>query len=80
MHQIVYREIVAEDEEAVIAFVRDVLSEFAAPDYEEDGIKDFFAPANACALKERMQNDRFVLVARRDSNLVGALKISLQMS
>ena len=66
----------AGEEKAVIALVEDVFNEYVAPDYEEDGVEEFFRFANADAMRERMRSGGFVLVAEHAGNLAGILEFA----
>ncbi len=74
MQSVTYREMESGEEEAVIALVKEVFNDFVAPDYDEAGVEEFFRFANSEALKGRMQNGGFVLVAERERKLVGVLE------
>lgn len=62
------------EEAAVIALVKEVFNEFVAPDYELDGINEFFQFANPETIKDRIRNEGFVLVAEHKEKLVGVLE------
>ena len=65
------------EEQAVCNLATQVFNEFVAPDYEQDGIEEFFRFANPIAMKERMLSDGFVLVAYQADVLVGMLEFFL---
>jgi GNAT superfamily N-acetyltransferase len=74
MEHVIYREMMAGEEAAVIALVEVVFNEFVALDYEEAGIQEFFNFANREAMMARMRNGGFVLVAELQGKLVGVLE------
>jgi hypothetical protein len=71
---IVYREMNPGEERAVCDLVSKVFNEFVSPDYEQEGIEEFFRFANPDAMEERMQSGGFVLVAYQADDLVGMLE------
>lgn len=77
MEQIVYREMRTGEEAAVCELVARVFKEMVAPDYESEGIEEFFRFANPIAMAERVRSGGFVLVARQSGNLVGVLEFVL---
>lgn len=74
MEQVVYREMHPGEEQVVCDLVSQVFNEYVAPDYEQVGIEEFFRFANSDAMKERMQDAGFVLVASHADTLVGVLE------
>lgn len=74
MEPIVYEEMRSGDEGAVSDLVEHVFGEFVAPDYEREGVDEFFRFANAATMAERVRRGGFVLVAKQSGNLVGALE------
>ncbi|MCU7806487.1 MAG: GNAT family N-acetyltransferase [Candidatus Thiodiazotropha sp. (ex Semelilucina semeliformis)] len=74
MEPIVYQEMAAGEETAVCNLVADVFNEYVAPDYDQEGIDEFFRFADPDAMKERMLGGGFVLVAKRTGKLVGMLE------
>ena len=74
MEAIVYRAMKPGEEQAVCNLVSRVFNEFVAPDYEMEGIEEFFRFANPTAMEERMQKGGFVLVACHADVLVGMLE------
>ena len=74
MEPIVYRKMNTGEERAVCDLVALVFNKYVAPDYGQDGIKEFFRFANTDAMKERMKSDGFVLVAQQADSLVGILE------
>ncbi|MES9859447.1 MAG: GNAT family N-acetyltransferase [Candidatus Thiodiazotropha sp. LLP2] len=74
MASIVYREMIAGEEQVVCDLVTRVFNEYVASDYGQDGIEEFFRFANPEAMKERMQSNGFVLVAVQNDTIVGMLE------
>ena len=66
----------AGDETAVCALVGRVFNEFVAPDYEREGIKEFFRFANPNAMAGRVRSGGFVLVANQAGKPVGMLEFA----
>lgn len=77
MEPIVYQEMRPGEEPAVCELVTQVFNELVAPDYEQEGIQEFFRFANPIVMAKRIHSGGFVLVARRLGNLVGALEFAL---
>lgn len=74
MEPIVYREMSAGEESAICELVECVFNELVAPEYEQEGIEEFFRFANPYAMVERLQSGGFVLVASQAGKLVGMLE------
>ncbi len=77
METIVCREMKTGEEQAVCDLVTQIFNEFVAPDYGQDGIKEFFHFANPRAMAKRMQSDGFVLVAYQADTRVGMIEFLL---
>jgi hypothetical protein len=73
---IVYEEMRSGEEPAVCELVERVFSELVAPDYEREGVQEFFRFANPRAMAERTRSGGFVLVARQAEKLVGMLEFA----
>ncbi len=71
-----FRFMMSGEEEAVCKLVKGVFEEFVAPDFDQDGIDEFFRYSNAQALAERCAPGAFVLVAARGEHLVGMIEIT----
>ncbi len=63
------------EEAKVCSLVETVFNEFVAPDYEAEGINEFFKFANSLALAERAGSDQIVIVAEQGSNIVGIIEM-----
>ena len=74
MESITYREMRDGEEGAVVDLVRQVFDEFVAPDYGAEGIEEFFKFANPSALRARVKQGGFVVVAEGSTGLVGMLE------
>ncbi|PWG63351.1 GNAT family N-acetyltransferase [Sediminicurvatus halobius] len=77
MEPIFYQEMRSGEEAAVCDLVAHVFNELVAPDFEQEGVEEFFRFANPTALAERMRSGGFVLVARQSGSLVGALEFAM---
>lgn len=72
-----YRSMQKGEEEKVCLLVEKILNEFVAPDYEDEGIKEFFKFANPTAMAERAGSGRMmIIVAERGSDLVGIIEMA----
>jgi GNAT superfamily N-acetyltransferase len=76
MEQIAYEHMSSGEEQLVCELVKVVFNEFVAPDYDQDGVDNFFCFANAAAMAERVQSGGYVLVAKQSGRLVGMLEFS----
>ena len=76
MVQITYRELKCGEEQTVCELVRHVFNEFVAPDYEADGIEEFFRFANPAAMSTRLKAGGYVLVASTSDGLAGMLEFA----
>jgi GNAT superfamily N-acetyltransferase len=74
MEPVVYRAMRSGEEQAACDLVQQVFKEFVAPDYGQEGIKEFFRFANPSAMAERMSLGGFVLVASQADRLAGMLE------
>jgi GNAT superfamily N-acetyltransferase len=63
------------EEESVCALVEKVFNEFVAPDYDLDGVNEFFKFANPSALAGRAGTEQVVMVAEKGRDLVGIIEI-----
>lgn len=76
MENTIYREMICGEEEMVNAVVEEVFNEFVAPDYDNEGVAEFFRYANPEAMKERVRSGGFVLVAEYGDRLAGVLEFA----
>lgn len=70
-----YRLMQRGEEESVCALVEKVFNEFVAPDYDLDGVNEFFRFANPPALAGRAGTEQVVMVAEKGPDLVGIIEI-----
>lgn len=70
-----YRLMQRGEEESVCALVEKVFNEFVAPDYDSDGVNEFFKFANPSALAGRTGMEQVVMVAEKGPDLVGIIEI-----
>ena len=61
--------------DAVSALVRSSFDEFIGPEYDEQGLTEFRHYAEAEAIRRRIQQDHFVMVAEADDALAGMIEI-----
>lgn len=76
MEPIVYEHMSSGEEQLVCELVKNVFNEFIAPDYDQDGVDNFFCFANAAAMAERVRSGGYVLVAKQSGRLVGMLEFT----
>lgn len=74
MEPVIYREMRAGEEHAVCKLVQHVFNELVGPDYEPEGVDEFFRFANAAKIAERVRAGGFVLVAEQSGQPVGVLE------
>lgn len=73
---VIYRAMKAGEERQVCDLVVRVFTEFVAPLYSTEGVREFLAyAAETDQLRQRLQAGRFVLVAELQGPLVGAIEI-----
>jgi len=65
------------EEQATCGLVKRIFNEFVAPDYEKDGVEEFFKFANPDAMKERKKSGGFVWLAFQANEPVGMLELVL---
>ncbi len=70
-----YRFMEKGEEAKVCSLIEKVFNEFVAPDYEEEGINEFFKFANPLALAGRTGSDQIVMVAEQGSDFVGIIEM-----
>jgi GNAT superfamily N-acetyltransferase len=71
-----YRFMQKGEEAKVCSLVEKVFNEFVAPDYEEEGINEFFKFSNPFALAKRSRDsDQIIIVAEQGSYLVGIIEM-----
>jgi hypothetical protein len=63
------------EEDNVCSLVEKVFLEFVAPDYDQEGVDEFFKFANPAALAGRAGTEQVVMVAERGSDFVGIIEI-----
>lgn len=74
METITYEEMRSGEEQAVCKIVELVFNQLVAPDYEPEGVEEFFKFANAAAMADRVRSGGFVIVAKQSGKLVGMLE------
>jgi len=70
-----YRFMQKGEEEKVCSLVEKIFNEFVAPDYDREGVDEFFKYANPAALAGRAGKDQFVMVAEQGPDLVGIIEM-----
>ena len=74
MNSLIYREMTAGEEQEVFDLVREVFMKYVAPDYREEGVREFFRFADPEKMRQRMQSGGFVLLACRAQKIVGMVE------
>ena len=72
---IVYREIYPEEEKLVCEMVIECFNEFVAPEYSDEGVKEFVKYVDADCMKDRLKKGNFVLVAVDCNSIIGAIEM-----
>ena len=72
-----YRMMLSGEENAVCHLVEDCFNEFVAPEYSEEGVREFFKYVNPSALRDRSQKSHFVLVALEGDKVAGMIEIRI---
>lgn len=73
--ELLFRPMRTGEEEAVARLAARVFSEAVAPDYVEEGVREFLRYASADRIRERLQADHFVLVAEEQGDVVGLIEM-----
>jgi RimJ/RimL family protein N-acetyltransferase len=73
--RVTYRLMKPGEEEKICHLVEKVYDEFVAPDFSEEGNREFFLFANAEAMSERSKSDYFVLAAWSGEEPVGMIEL-----
>lgn len=71
-----YREMRSGEEQEVCNLAKQVFNQYLAPDYDQEGINEFFRFTNPDAMKKRTQTEGFVKVAYQDDSIVGMIEFS----
>jgi len=75
-HTVIYRAMKAGEERDVCRLVAKVFADFVAVLYSPQGVREFLAySADFDQLRERLQNNHFVLVAETQGRIVGAIEV-----
>ena len=69
-----YRFMDSGEEVEVCALVERVFTQFVAPDFGSDGIKEFFAFAEPEAMAKRAGPEQILIVAERDGKIAGMIE------
>lgn len=69
-----FKEMIAGEEQDVRDFVKQVFDELVAPDYEREGIDEFFRFMNPAAIAERLRSGGDMLVAKKSGKIVGVIE------
>jgi hypothetical protein len=70
-----YRFMKKGEEGRVCALVEKVFNEFVAPDYDSEGVNEFFKYANPLAMAERGGTEQVIIVAEKGDNIVGIIEM-----
>ena len=65
----------ADEADQVAALILSSFEEFISPDYDEQGVREFRRYAGAEAIRERIGQDHFVMVADVDGTVAGMVEI-----
>ena len=63
------------EEARVCSLIENVFNEFVAPDYDLEGVNEFFKFANPLAMAERAGTEQVIVIAERKSDLVGIIEM-----
>jgi hypothetical protein len=63
------------EEEKVCALVEKVFNEFVAPDYDSEGVNEFFKFANPLAMAGRRGPEQVVILAEKGGDIVGVIEM-----
>ena len=72
---ITYREIHKGEEEKACQLIMEVFDEFIAPGYSEEGISEFSKTAYPENMRNRLDNNRFIILAFDEDLLVGVIEV-----
>ncbi len=75
MAGLVYRSMKPGEEEAVANLAERVFSQFVAPDYSDEGVREFLRYAAPDQISQRLQAGHFLLVAEEQGELVGLIEM-----
>lgn len=70
-----YRSMKKGEEEKVCRLIEKVFNELVAPDYETEGVNEFYRFVNPIDLAERAGPEQVVIVAEQGRDLVGAIEM-----
>jgi GNAT superfamily N-acetyltransferase len=73
--KITFREIKTGEEAKACQLVMDSFSEFVAPDYSEEGVKEFSKYIDSLLMQKRLANNHVVVVALDEDVLVGMIEV-----
>mgnify|MGYP002031175813 CR=1 FL=1 len=73
--KIEYRQMFVGESEQVSALALSSFNEFIAPEYSEEGIREFHKYVDAEAIKKRVQNNHLLIVAKVAVGIVGMIEI-----
>ena len=71
----IYRYMKPGEETYVSKLISRVLNRYVAPNYSQEGIKEFESYIIPDLITDRTRSDHFVLVAELEGNLVGAIEV-----
>jgi ribosomal protein S18 acetylase RimI-like enzyme len=74
MERIYYRTVQSGEEKYVCALIRTVFDKLVAPDFNDEGIKEFYRFANPVSMEERSALGSFVFLALRYEKIVGMIE------
>jgi predicted GNAT family N-acyltransferase len=71
----VFRKADINDVENVRALVEEVFLEFVAPDFSEEGVREFMKYLDIAGMRERMESNHFTFVAELEHEIAGMIEI-----
>ena len=74
-HNIVYREIHSGEENIVCKIVIDCFNQFIAPEYSDEGIREFTNYVKPDLLRKRSKNGNYSFVALNKDEIVGVIEM-----
>jgi GNAT superfamily N-acetyltransferase len=72
---VTYRPLRAGDEGAACDLILSVFDEYVAPEYSEEGVREFYRYVNPDALASRRKSDCFNIIAEREGSMVGFIEV-----
>lgn len=74
MERIYYRTMQSGEEKDICALIKAVFDKLVAPDFNDEGIKEFYRFANPVSMAERSALGSFIFLALRYEKIVGMIE------